>query len=229
MNHKKLMPLNLQFFAETKTTDPEPTETTPTETNKSNPNVKETNNSNNSVDVDKVKSEAVNTLLGELGVEDVNGLKEILAKQKELEDKNKSEVQLKEEELTKTTKALSVEMEKRILAEAKISAISLGAKPELVEDLVIVARAKVTKDKDINEVIAEIKDSKVGNVYFGDAGEGEEKGIKGNSMTRKRVGTSITENKGEDDKKKGKNNELSGLAERLFKSTAKAPEKSSYF
>ena len=118
------------------------------------------------IDVDKVKSEAVSALLKELGYEDVEALKTVTTKAKAEEDAKKSDLEKKDEALTAMTRQLATEREARIVAEAKNAAIKLGAKPELVDDLVIVAKAKVTKDKDINAVITEIKDSTVGNVYF---------------------------------------------------------------
>ena len=118
------------------------------------------------IDVDKVKSEAVSALLKELGYEDVEALKTVTTKAKAEEDAKKSDVEKKDEALTAMTRQLATEREARIVAEAKNAAIKLGAKPELVDDLVIVAKAKVTKDKDINAVITEIKDSTVGDVYF---------------------------------------------------------------
>lgn len=118
------------------------------------------------IDVDKVKSDAVSALLKELGYDDVEALKTVTTRVKEEEDAKKSDLEKKDEALTAMTRQLATEREARIVAEAKNAAIKLGAKPELVDDLVIVAKAKVTKDKDINAVIAEIKDSTVGNVYF---------------------------------------------------------------
>ena len=118
------------------------------------------------IDVDKVKSEAVSALLKELGYDDVEALKTVTTKAKAEEDAKKSDLEKKDEALTAMTRQLATEREARIVAEAKNAAIKLGAKPELVDDLVIVAKAKVTKDKDINAVITEIKDSTVGDVYF---------------------------------------------------------------
>lgn len=118
------------------------------------------------IDVDKVKSEAVSDLLKELGYEDVEALKTVTTKAKAEEDAKKSDLEKKDEALTAMTRQLATEREARIVAEAKNAAIKLGAKPELVDDLVIVAKSKVTKDKDINAVITEIKDSTVGGVYF---------------------------------------------------------------
>lgn len=184
------------------------------------------------VDVEKVKSEALSGFLKELGVEDAEALRGIVTKHKEDEDKNKTELERKNDTLTQTTKELADEREARIIAEAKFSAVQLGAKPELVDDLVVVAKAKVTKDKDINAVIAEIKDSTSGKVYFkSDEEETEEKGKnKGKTVTRARV-TKPSEKSGTKKEEKGgmetKEEHKGSMAERLL--AGRKTNKSHYF
>lgn len=185
------------------------------------------------VDVEKVKSEALSGFLKELGVEDAEALKGIVTKAKEDEDKNKTELERKNDTLTQTTKELAEEREARIIAEAKFSAVQLGAKPELVEDLVVIAKSKVTKDKDINAVIAEIKDSASGKVYFqSDEEETEEKGKdKKKTVTRARV-TKPSEKSGKKEEEKGgtetkKEEHAGSMAERLL--AGRKAKKSHYF
>jgi hypothetical protein len=172
------------------------------------------------VDVEKVKSEALSGFLKDLGVEDADALKGIVTKHKETEEANKTELQKKEDALTETTKELAREREGRILAEAKLSAVQLGAKPELVDDLVVVAKAKVTKEKDINAVIAEIKDSASGKVYFkSDEEEEEEAGknkTKGKTVTRARVTKPSEKSKGKEEEEGKKEEHKGSMAERLL-------------
>lgn len=182
------------------------------------------------VDVEKVKSEALSGFLKELGVEDAEALRGIVTKHKEDEDKNKTELERKNDTLTQTTKELADEREARIIAEAKFSAVQLGAKPELVEDLVIIAKSKVTKEKDINAVIAEIKDSTSGKIYFksDEEEETEEKGKnKNKTVTRARV-TKPSEKSKEKEEEEGKKEEHKGsMAERLL--AGRKEKKSHYF
>lgn len=185
------------------------------------------------VDVEKVKSEALSGFLKDLGVEDADALKGIVTKHKETEEENKTELQKKEDALTETTKELAREREGRIIAEAKLSAVQLGAKPELVEDLVIVAKSRVTKEKDINAVIAEIKDSASGKVYFksDEEEETEEKGKnKNKTVTRARV-TKPSEKSGtkkeEKDGTETKEEHKGSMAERLL--AGRKTNKSHYF
>lgn len=182
-------------------------------------------NEQNKIDVEKVKGDAIAEYLKELGVEDGDTLKGIVTKAKEEEEKNKTDLEKSNDTLTATTKELVAEREARIIAEAKLSAIQLGAKPELVDDLVIIAKAKVTKDKDINAIIAEIKDSTSGKVYF--SNEDEEEKQKG-TVTRKRVNkkpeTNTDDNKSVE---KQKNQNKGTMAERLLANRVKP--KSHYF
>lgn len=190
-----------------------------------NTNTNSQNANTNAVDVEKVKNDAIAEYLKELGVEDGDTLKGIVTKAKEEEEKNKTDLQKSNDTLTATTKELVAEREARIMAEAKLSAIQLGAKPELVDDLVIIAKAKVTKDKDINAIIAEIKDSTSGKVYF--SNEDEEEKQKG-TVTRKRVNkkpeTNTDDNKSAE---KQKNQHKGTMAERLLANRVKP--KSHYF
>ena len=193
----------------------------------------ETKQEETKVDIEKTKSEAVSEFLKTLGVEDMDSLKGIVTKHKEDEEANKTELQKKDDALTETTKQLASEREGRIIAEAKLSAIQLGAKPELVDDLVIVAKSKVTKEKDINAVIAEIKDSTSGKVYF-TSEEEEEKGkgkTKAKTVTRARVTKPSEKSKdkeGKEEEETSKKDEHKGsMAERLLAGRNK--RKSHYF
>lgn len=190
-----------------------------------NVNTNSQNTNTNAVDTEKVKNDAIAEYLKELGVEDGDTLKGIVTKAKEEEEKNKTDLERSNDTLTATTKELVAEREARIMAEAKLSAIQLGAKPELVDDLVIIAKAKVTKDKDINAIIAEIKDSTSGKVYF--SNEDEEEKQKG-TVTRKRVNKKPETNTDDNKSAEKQKNQYKGtMAERLLANRVKP--KSHYF
>lgn len=203
--------------------------------NINNNNTQQNNNTNqqtstqqnaNNVDVEKVKGDAVAEYLKSLGVEDSESLQAIVKKAKEDEEANKTDLQKKDDALTETTKELVTEREARVIAEAKLSAIQLGAKPELVDDLVIVAKAKVTKEKDINAVIAEMKDSTNGKIYF--ATDEDETNKKG-TVTRSRVKKATEQNKQctNGDSNNGDSKYAGTMAERLL--AGRKAVKSHYF
>lgn len=201
---------------ETEVTDPEQKEKTTTE--KNDPEQKE----EKKIDVDSVKKEAVSDYLKSLGYEDDEKLKGIIAKAKEDEEKNKSDLEKKEDIIRETTSKLIKETERANIAEAKLAAINLGAKPELVDDLVTIAKAKVTKEKDINKIIAEIKDGSTGSIYFGEDEEPEDK-KHGKNVTRVKASKNT---KTKDDDNEGA--EDSSFAKRIF-ANKKKQTKSSYF
>ena len=147
------------------------------------------------VDVEKVKSDAVAEYLQSLGYGE-DELKGILEKDKAAKEANKTELEKKDDVLRETTAQLVAEREARMLADAKLTAIKLGAKPDMVEDLVAVAKSKVTKDKDIAKVIAEIKDGKTGKAYFGSEEEQKQQKTHKN-VTRKNVEIADDEDKNE--------------------------------
>lgn len=187
------------------------------------------------VDVERVKSNAVAEYLKYLGVEDIDTLKGIDTKAKEEEDKNKTDLEKSNETLTATTKELAAEREARQLADAKLAAIKLGANPKLVDDLVVIAKSRVTGDKKIEEVIAEIKDGETGKIYFGtDEPEVEEKQEKkkqkNKNVTRKSVKekSEETDDDWDDEEDEVKEKHAGTMAARLLAGTKKKT-KSSYF
>lgn len=196
-------------------------------TNQQNNSQQQSTQQNNNVDVEKVKGDAVAEYLKSLGVEDSDSLQAIVKKAKEDEEANKTDLQKKDDALTATTKELVTEREARVIAEAKLSAIQLGAKPELVDDLVIVAKAKVTKEKDINAVIAEMKDSTNGKIYFVTSDE-DEMNKKG-TVTRSRVKKTTEQNKQgtNGDSNNGDSKYAGTMAERLL--AGRKAVKSHYF
>jgi hypothetical protein len=174
------------------------------------------------VDVEAVKEQAVKDYMKSLGIEDDEKLKGIVTKAKEDEEKNKTDLEKKDDVIRETTRQLVEEREARQTAEAKLAAIKLGAKPEAVDDLVVIAKSRVTKDKDINKVIAEIKDGTNGKMYFVSDEEKEQKNKKQN-VTRKRVSKNTEqEDENIEDKYEG------SIAARLF-ANKKKPTKSNYF
>lgn len=174
------------------------------------------------VDVEAVKEQAVKDYMKSLGIEDDEKLKGIVTKAKEDEEKNKTDLEKKDDVIKETTRQLVEEREARQTAEAKLAAIKLGAKPEAVDDLVVIAKSRVTKDKDINKVIAEIKDGTNGKMYFVSDEEKEQENKKPR-VTRKRVSKNTEQ---EDESIEDKHE--SSIAARLF-ANKKKPTKSNYF
>ena len=170
------------------------------------------------VNIEETKKQGVSELLKTLGVENEDVLKSIITKHNEEEESKKTELQKSQDSNKTLTKNLVSEKERADIAEAKLNALMLGARKELVDDLVVIAMAKVTDDKKISEIISEIKESDKGSVYFETKEEQEEK-PKRKTVTRTK--SKVQENKTE------QNEEPKTLAERLF-STRQKP-KNHYF
>ena len=194
--------------------------------NKSTTEPKKQTEQEKKVDVEKVKSDALQEFLASLGVEDKEKLQGIVTKAKEEEDAKKSDLEKANETLTETLKQLAAEREARVLSDAKLEAMKLGARPEMVDDLVIIAKARVTKDKNVSAVIAEIKDSEAGKFYF--ANEEEEVETKKNNVTRKRVTKQKTTGEGEK-QGVGKANNDDTFASRYFAKQRASKRESHYF
>lgn len=170
---------------ETKVTEQQETETKVEQKEEQQKETPAETTKEEAVDVEKVKSDAVAEYLQSLGYGE-DELKVILEKDKAAKEANKTELEKKDDVLRETTAQLVAEREARMLADAKLTAIKLGAKPDMVEDLVAVAKSKVMKDKDIAKVIAEIKDGKTGKAYFASEEEKEQQKTHKN-VTRKNV------------------------------------------
>lgn len=173
------------------------------------------------VDVEKVKSDALQEFLASLGVEDKEKLQGIVTKAKEEEDAKKSDLEKANETLTETLKQLAAEREARVLSDAKLEAMKLGARPEMVDDLVIIVKARVTKDKNVSKVIAEIKDSESGKFYFV---SDEEKEQNRTNVTRKRV-----TNKKKEETQDNENETDDSFAKRYFSKQRASKRESHYF
>ena len=207
------------------------------EENKTNPNIEETNteenkaevnteqkekeSKTNNVDIEKTKKQGVNEILAALGVESKEDLQTIVNQYKQEQESKKSDLEKANDSNKTLTKRLVEEKERADIAEAKLAAITLGAKPDLVDDLVIVAKSKATEGKKILDVIEEIKKSNSGSVYF--VSEEEEKEDKKN-RTVTRTNSKMQEKKQKEEKEEGTEG---GLAQRLF--ARKQTTKSSYF
>lgn len=197
-------------------------EETNTEENKTEVNVeqKEKESKTNNVDVEKTKKQGVNEILAALGVDSKEDLQTIVSQYKQEQENKKTDLEKANDSNKILTKRLVEEKERADIAEAKLAAITLGAKPDLVDDLVIVAKSKATEGKKILDIIEEIKKSNSGSVYF--VSEEENKEDKKN-RTVTRTNSKMQEKKQKEEKEESEG----GLAQRLF--ARKQTTKSSYF
>lgn len=225
---KKVMPLRLQFFAEGEGSEDG---NSGGSSNKSEGDKggKDKGRSDNKEGEDKeekekeFKRQGVSEYLKTLGVDSEEDLTEIVEKHKKEEEENKTDLQKAQTELSKTIKLLNETRKERDKAVAQLEALKMGAKIDLVEDLVIVAMSKVTKDKDVKKAIAEIKKGNSGAVYF----ESSENSSGGRRTTSTAGRTGQNTGKKDDDAGSG-SNAGKGIASRLLEGRQKKT-KSSFF
>lgn len=180
---------------------------------------KQQQDNKNSEDLKAAKSEAIKSLLSGIGVDNEETLKSIVSEYNKQKESQMSDVEKKDALIKKLTGELVTERELRIAAEAKIQGIKLGANKDLIDDLVIVAKSKVTEDKDIATVMSEMKEA--GTVYFKQE-ESQQQGTPGKGQKKK--GTNATDIKKDTAKTAESGSEW---VDRIFKKTEK--KKSSYF
>lgn len=199
---KRRMYLDLQFFAD---------ETGGQEQGENETNENEEQNENGN------KTEE--QFLKEFGVENKEDLLAIVNKYREQEDNEKSDLVKANESLKTALKELAREKEARIVSDAKVLAISLGAKTELLEDLILIAKSKVTKEKDVKTVLTEIKQSERGKIYFSNEDEGT-------NETRREAGRRTKKTK-KDEEEHNDSRYEGTFAERMLKGSKK--QSKSYF
>ena len=174
---------------------------------------------------DEVKTEPINEekviseYLKKIGLADGDSVEDIIKKHNEDAEKNKTDLEKKNDIVKKTTKKYLEEKERADEAEAKLIAYQLGCKKELVDDIVIIAKSKLEDGKTMSDIITEIKNSDRGSFFFDSEDEEEEQTTK----TRKTKSNTrgIVKEEGNTDKEK------ESVVDRLFKN--KKEKKSYYF
>lgn len=218
MIRKNLFPLNLQYFAEEEESSGEKSKG---EEEQRKDKSEEEKKQDDTGEGGGSEQEYVSEFLKKFGIEDENTAAEVFKKHKEDEEKNLTELEKANKERDAAVKKYVEEHELRVQAEAQAEALKMGAKPELVEDLVVIVKSKMTKEKSVKSVMEKIKSSAVGGVYFYINEEDKNK-QKTELVTRKQSG----ENKdkaGEEEK----NN--TGVASRLLEKRKKQSEKKKSF
>lgn len=171
------------------------------------------------------------------GIEDSEALSKFWEDHKKAEDAKKDDLTKANDTIASLTKKLNEAVNRAVIAEAKISAMKLGARPELVDDLVIVAKSRATGDKTVETVISEIKGSDSGKFYFTD--ESEQNNSTGNVTNRKpgqatnnqqNQNRTNTNSNAQNNSNQNSGDKYAGtIAERLFKNRKQTGAKSSYF
>lgn len=170
-------------------------------------------NNNQNEQQNNVETFSKEDYLKELGVDDEDSIKEYIKNKKKEEEQNLTEIQKMQKTLVATTKELAIEKKARIQAEAKLQAIKDGAKPELVDDLVAIAMTKVSNQKSVEHVLAEMKKDSSRSFYYVQNGSGDSgNNNQNNGFTRGNAGNYNNNNQNNENN----NNGSGSIAARLF-------------
>lgn len=157
----KRFPMNLQLFAEPDPeSDPEPNSDSDPEPNSdSDPEPKDDKKEYTQKEIDTIVARAVRTgkrqILDMLGIRDKKVAADTLADiKKYLDSKETPEQKVAREEKQKEVDAANERAER---AEAKVIALSLGAKKEYIDDILTIAMSKKKDDEEIEDVLKEMK------------------------------------------------------------------------
>ncbi len=170
---KKMLPLNLQFFADD--TDPEVNEDTDPEVNE-----------NPEQDVKTFTQDEVNSLLASTKREAKKNVLSSLGFKSEAEAKNSISMLnklLDDESTDNSENNKESENEKRALAaESKLTCLLAGVDKDSIDDVIAIANKKVTQEKDLSKVLEEMKEEKRYSSFFCDdnKGTGSDPGHSGN-------------------------------------------------
>lgn len=109
----------------------------------------------------KEKRTARQALLKELGfdTEDDQSYQTTIASIKKTLDAGKTQQQLDQEAKTKAEDEAKEANARAALAEMKISALTAGVNPEHLDDMIILAQAKITNGQEVAQVFADLKQS----------------------------------------------------------------------
>ena len=103
--------------------------------------------------VAKEKRLAQERLLKEAGFEDFDNAKEGIAKFKEWQESQKTEAQRQTEELENARKQLEQFNSEKFKLEAQLEALKAGVNQDSLDDVILLAKAKVSKEVSITEAI----------------------------------------------------------------------------
>lgn len=162
--NKFLLPLNIQYFAEgdpVPTPDPVPADPTPTpdpipDPTPIDPPAKTFTQDDVTGLVAKEAKKAQEKLLKQLGVTDFDNAKDGLQKFKEWQESQKTEAEKKQEALENLQKDSQAKDDQLFSANAKLSALTSGVQADFLDDVIVLAKAQISDDVDMNEAIAKV-------------------------------------------------------------------------
>lgn len=218
IEHRNKIPFNLQLFAEgdagTENNPAEPAKNSADDQSQqggSNSGVKTFTQDEVNIIGAREKNQGKNSILKLFGCADESTAKTEAEEFKKWKETQLTEEQKRAEEQKKLTDSAAASEKRAILAESKVTLLSAGVTAESLDDVLAIAMGKVTEEKTLDKVIAEMKKEQKYSGFFGE------------SSSNGGTGSSANHNKG------GQNNQVN-LGEQLAKAKlASTPIKSNFF
>lgn len=136
------------------------------------------------------KRKNINSVYKDLGFETPEEAKAYLEKHRKEDDDKKDELTKSQEKLAELEKEKAAEAKKATVAEYKFKAIESGCDAKNAGDVVVLAMAKVSDDKDFETALKEIKETYPS--LFNSSDDGSGTGTGGNNPRGRRSGNDIS-------------------------------------
>lgn len=173
MEKLKLLPLNLQFFAdgaEADNSDAENTDNGGAEDNNKNDVVDKAEKTFTQSQVNKMmsreKKEGRSALLNSLGFKSEDEAKKAVDLYKTLINSQKSDDEKHKDELSESNNKLSEAEKRAVDAENKLDCLMAGVNKESVDDVLAIASVKVDDDNDLKKVLENMRSQAKYAVFF---------------------------------------------------------------
>lgn len=205
---KNWLPFNLQFFAEKDGEDKDDSagvnsdetkgaEEKDEEEEKPGEEEKTLTQSEMNAIAAKEKKQGKKAMLKELGFKNESDAKKEMEafrqwKESQMSDEEKAQRDAKEKD-----DAQQALLDRALKAEQKLAALSAGIRPDSIDDAIAIANLKVTEEKDLDEVLGDMKKETRYASFFSKDPEDESKGAGTGSSAKHNKETKKTENIGE--------------------------------
>lgn len=172
---KLIVTLPIQFFADDDTPPPGADDETPPPGDDKTPEEKAFTQTQVNAIAAKEAKQAQAKLMKQLGVTDVKDAKDALSKLAEWQESQKTDAEKQATALTAAQTALQAATAEKEALNDKLAALSNGVKADAMEDVIVLARLRVTDELDINEAIKQVVEKYP--QYKTDADEGGKPGF----------------------------------------------------
>lgn len=179
-NKKMLLPLNLQFFADGSdegNNGGNDSSTPAGDNGNEKGNEDQTKSGEKTFTQEQVnammakeKNEGKRSILKSLGFKNEEDAQDAIKKYNEYVEKNKTDEEKNQEKLNKAESDKDKALERAKNAENKLACFNAGISKDYIDDVLAIASFKVSDDKNIDDVLSDMKKDTKYSTFFGDTG-----------------------------------------------------------